>query len=162
MRPLCSLGVTDETLSHWRSHALPASEQERLRTHIPTCLSCQQALADFEHIADAMRGQPIALTGEAVWRSLRSAILAEPHAGGSHRRPLTLAAASVAIALVLVAATLIVLRQRSGTSPISIHHPTPTATATPANPQHPWTPVPQISYATDLAFSPSDTQVGYV
>ncbi len=150
--------------SHTGVRALPASEQERLRAHIPNCPACGQTLAGFERIAGALRGQPIAVTGDAVWRTLRPAILADRHAGGSYRRPHVLAAAGVIAALVLVAAMLVVLRQKSATSPISIHHPTPTvtATATPANPQHPWTPVPQISYATDLAFSPSDTLTGYV
>src|SRR5579884_1497816 len=104
--------------SHTGVRALPASEQERLRAHIPNCPACGQTLAGFERIAGALRGQPIAVTGDAVWRTLRPAILADRHAGGSYRRPHVLAAAGVIAALVLVAAMLVVLRQKSATSPI--------------------------------------------
>jgi virginiamycin B lyase len=56
--PDCRLGVSVQTLSAWRDHALPIQDQEQLRVHIAGCIGCQRRLADYDGVARALKTMP--------------------------------------------------------------------------------------------------------
>lgn len=72
----CALGVSDRTLSDFRSDGLGAKEMERLRAHVVACPACQARLYEFEAMARTLRAQP-ELDGHAqLWRNVQASIAA--------------------------------------------------------------------------------------
>jgi hypothetical protein len=82
----CTLGITDRTLSDFRSDGLSTKEMERLRAHVETCPACQQRLADYESLAEALRRQQELDGHAALWQSVRASIAASEVASGRARR----------------------------------------------------------------------------
>ena len=70
----CLLGVTDRTLSDFRSDGLGAKETERLRAHIAQCSACQARLDEYEALARALRAQPEPDGHAQLWQSVRASI----------------------------------------------------------------------------------------
>lgn len=72
----CALGVSDRTLSDFRSDGLGAKEMERLRAHVVGCPACRARLNEFEAMARTLRAQP-ELDGHAqLWRNVQASIAA--------------------------------------------------------------------------------------
>ncbi len=80
--PVCTLGLSRETLSAWEAALLPEAETRRLAEHVPTCPTCQRALQRLGQIGDALRATPVPGSGELLWQEVRRA-----QADGGRRRP---------------------------------------------------------------------------
>lgn len=70
----CALGVSDRTLSDFRSDGLGPKEMERLRAHVAQCPACQARLAEYEALAQRLRGQSEPNGHAQLWQSVRASI----------------------------------------------------------------------------------------
>lgn len=140
----CALGISDRTLSDFRSDGLSAKERERLRAHVAQCPACQSRLDEFETVARLLRDRPD-LTGHAqLWRSIQASIAASEatparssarlvrHArggvAGSSRRSAGLwtALGSIAAIVALSAGFIALFVSRGGWPPAASRTPKPT------------------------------------
>lgn len=83
----CALGVSDRTLSDYRSDGLSAKEMERLRAHVRKCAACQARLAAYEALAQRLRAQHEPGSHARLWQNVRASIAASaiPSATGQKR-----------------------------------------------------------------------------
>ncbi len=131
--PPCPWHVTDQALSDWREHLLPAAEDARLAAHVPTCAGCRARLTGSERAERALRNQRIPDLQVGIWRGMQTQ-LAQSH----HRRLIPMKRVSIVgavTAVVLVALFVVFLRTNrtpatSGT-PTVIVAPTNTGHSTP-------------------------------
>lgn len=153
-QPLCSLGVSERTLSALRDDALSQSEAARLAAHVETCAACRARLAAFDDLASLLRVERPPQPDERLWRAVSAAAGAP---SSTRRRRFSVGAftrsswrgiATVAAALLLIISFVALLSLRRLTSPTG---PTPTATPAPtitpaptATPQSTATPVPLL------------------
>ncbi|MGE5334631.1 MAG: hypothetical protein ACM3N4_08025, partial [Nitrososphaerota archaeon] len=82
----CALGISDRTLSDFRSDGLHAQEMERLRAHVEQCPVCQGRLDAYEALARALRAQPELDGHSQLWQNVRASIAAAPSATRQRRR----------------------------------------------------------------------------
>lgn len=81
----CALGVSDRTLSDFRSDGLGAKEMERLRAHVAQCPACQARLAQYEALAQRLRGQSEPNGHAQLWQSVRASIATTETPSGARR-----------------------------------------------------------------------------
>jgi photosystem II stability/assembly factor-like uncharacterized protein len=142
----CSLNLSPETLSAWRSHALPVSEQQTIAGHVPDCQVCQRILSRFERIALAVRTPPSMPSQDDIWYSVSATIASNrnfkliPIQG---RLPL-ISFGAAAILVSLFASLILILAQHHGPTQ------TPSATSTPSI-------SPTITSTVTLTPSPTET-----
>lgn len=72
----CALGVSGRTLSDFRSDGLDPKEMERLRAHVAQCPACQARLAEYETLAQRLRGQSEPNGHAQLWQNVRASIAA--------------------------------------------------------------------------------------
>jgi hypothetical protein len=135
--PPCPWKVTDQALSDWREHQLPAAEGARLAEHVPTCAGCQARLRAGEHAERALRGQRIPDLQAGIWRGVHRQL-----AQSQPRRTIPVKRVSVVgavTAILMVALFVVYLSTNRGAG-----HPTttlaPTQTPTVAVDLNPLTP----------------------
>lgn len=145
----CSLDLTPETLSAWRSRALPADEWRQIDDHIRDCAACQTTLDRFDLIATALRQPPQMPSGEAVWQGVQRRIAAHQRRGGvDQRKLLTVAGLGITGALVVILAVVLLALPPSQATTSTQTHPTPVASVTnaPINPSAtPILPTPTLT-----------------
>src|SRR5579875_730775 len=131
----CSLNISIEALSALRDDALSPDEAQRLRTHIPTCATCQARIAAFNRVNLALHRQHNLDPGQRIWQELQPTLTRKEHSQMRNQRNVisgTAAALSVLVIIVLFAQ---VLRSRgSGFTPGSAG---PTATIPTSFTPHP-------------------------
>jgi outer membrane protein assembly factor BamB len=145
----CTLAISPETLSAWRSRALDPNEWRQIDGHIRDCTACQRTLDRFDRIASALRQPPHTPSGAAVWQGVQRRIAAHQSRGGfDQRKLLAVAGLGITGALVIVL-TIVLLRMPPSQATSSTQtHPTPVASATnaPINPSA--TPIPPTATLT--------------
>ncbi len=173
---LCALDLTPADLSAWRSHALSAEEYHRIGQHIPTCRACQQTLADYTAVADAMRDQAVPPSGAPLWRATQMTIQKYQRTHMNQRQKYVIAG-GLGLLAVLILSFAIVLASSlpassSTTTPTAIHptatgktHSTPVPTQTPpilqVSPSQGWVTVAALPFAKAIAFSADNPLDGY-
>ncbi|MDE3229626.1 MAG: hypothetical protein KGO05_07075 [Chloroflexota bacterium] len=133
-QPLCSLGVSERTLSALRDNGVSRGEAARLAAHIETCAACQARLASFDELAATLRAEQAPQPDERLWRAVSAATdtpaptrrLRFPGGGALH--PSWRSIATIAAALLLVIGFVALLSLRRPTAPTQ---PAPTATPAP-------------------------------
>lgn len=178
----CTLHLTEDDLSAWRSQLLPSAEQRRIGQHIPSCAACQRTLAEFTAIADAMRNEAVPPSGTPLWRATKAKIAAYERshmhtsqkyliAGGLGLLGVLVLSFAVILASSLPAATSsTTLPPTASTGP----HPTATgkrhATATPTasgsqilqvSPSQGWVTAHALAGGKAIAFSYGHPLIGY-
>jgi hypothetical protein len=173
MNQPCTLKLTSQTLSAWRSRLLVSTEQEAIAQHIPTCQACQHILADYERVALALRQQTVPPTGPALWRATQTRITTFERGHMQQRQKYFVAGSLGLLAILVLSFALIlvsVMPNQGSSAPPTATRPTATATATiiptatppplQVTPSQGW--VASVSYAKDIAFAPSAPLTGYV
>ncbi len=134
----CALGVSDRTLSDFRSDGLGEREMERMRAHVAGCPACQARLDAYEAAARALRDQAEPNDHAQLWRNVRASITAETlSAPARHRRPARTgmhapatrfwaAFGSIAAVVALSVGFVALFVSRGGWPPAAQMHATPT------------------------------------
>ncbi len=150
MSNICTLDISADMLSDWRSHLLNAEQDARISQHVPGCAACQVIIGQHERIAQSLRQLPTYPAGSAVWASLHTRIgrrpLPQRHHLGEYMR------FGVVTTLVLIFALFFsfIARQSAGSTHPQISTPTPirgtsTPTLSPTPPQTPFAGQPTYS-----------------
>ncbi len=180
--PDCALGLTIETLSAWRDGGIHGHEEQRIRQHTATCVTCQQRLAGFIMVASALERQRELEPGDRVWHGVQDRIASQRRKksvlpqSAAWRWQGVIAAASVVLIVGLLAYVLNAARtQHRGSAPISTATtaitPTPTSSVVIPGPQLAWQqahlpPGVEVTMASlalkTLAVAPSDGDVAYL
>jgi len=166
MVPTCSLAITRETLSAWRSQSLTRQEQQRLAAHIPHCAVCQRKIDTFERIALTLRREPPAsFSGQDLWNVLFMRI-SQPersHMTNARNAAVMGGLATVATLVIIFAVVFNLSSERKTTPPL-----TSTATTSATTPLLSPTPDFQgwvlgvaVQYG-NVAFAPGNPAIGYV
>ncbi len=73
-QPVCSLGISDRTLSALRDAALSRAKATRLAAHVETCPACRERLDAFDTLAGALRSErPPEPDAARLWQSIITA-----------------------------------------------------------------------------------------
>lgn len=132
--PRCALNLTEDILSAWRDHEIPADDAQRLEAHFPSCPACQAVLKADERIARLLR-QPAAPRLQAfVWRGVRAHLRQGGSKANSMSRATIMRTATGIGALIVVVAIFAILlphRPSGTTKPLATHTPAATATVDP-------------------------------
>lgn len=171
--PICSLAISERTLSALRDEALSDDEMARMTAHAETCPACRERLGSFDNLAALLRSEQAPEPDERLWRGLTTSAQSRPSTRGFHKpdAPLSrqtwsrLGAIAAVLLLTLGFLTVSSLHHTgapiSGTptaslAPTSTNTAQPTATATPdllpANPLN-WDPVSNSSLGGATAFA---------
>ena len=129
----CALGVSDRTLSDYRSAGLTPKHMKHLRTHVVQCLACQARLDEFETMARALRAQPELDGHTQLWQNVRASIaitsmqtaLRRNHRTRSHSAQLWTAFGSIAAVMALAVGFVAVFASHGGPPPTTKSTPTP-------------------------------------
>ncbi|HET8907098.1 MAG TPA: hypothetical protein VFN11_09045, partial [Ktedonobacterales bacterium] len=70
---ICSLGVSDRTLSALRDDAVIRAEAGHLAAHVENCPVCSERLAAFDDLASILRSERSPEPDERLWSSLTTA-----------------------------------------------------------------------------------------
>jgi hypothetical protein len=130
----CRLGITLETLSALRDHALDESLAQPLRAHIPTCPACQARLAAFDRVARALSLQRDLEPNQQIWAALQPHVLRKERSpmSTSRRSIISGAIAVISVAIVVALFALVLLNHHStGTSTSVVATKPPSQTTTP-------------------------------
>lgn len=160
---ICSLGVSDRTLSALRDDAVSRAEAAHLAAHVENCPVCSERLAAFDNLASIVRSERSPEPDERLWSSLTTA--AGSSGWPAHIRPLRFpgsgpthpswsrVSALVAVILLTVGFVALFSFQRL----IVPAQPKPTATRLPTAtlaPAPTATPLPDLLPAHPLAWRP--------
>lgn len=121
----CALGVSDRTLSDFRSDGPSTKEMERLRAHVMQCQACQTRLGEFEALARTLRAQPELDDHAQLWQSVRASIAATSaqtaarrgHRTRSHSAQLWTAFGSIAAVVALAVGFVALFASHGGWPP---------------------------------------------
>jgi len=145
----CTLNITAESLSAWRSQLLSVQEQGRIGEHVPTCSTCQRRLQRFERIAQALHSQTVPPSGATLWRSVQAAIATSERQNMFSTQKIFFGGLVAAVLIALFAVTIFITvghgnRSQTGQPTASVtatayptstttDHPTATTTARPTS-----------------------------
>lgn len=129
----CALGVSDRTLSDYRSAGLTPEHMKHLRTHVPQCPACQTRLDEFETMARALRAQPELDDHAQLWQNVRASIattsmqtaLRRNHRTRSHSAQWWTAFGSIAAVMALAVGFVAVFASHSSTPLVATKTATP-------------------------------------
>jgi hypothetical protein len=167
----CTLHLTEDDLSAWRSQVLPVEEQRRIGQHIPACAACQHTLADFAAIAEALRTEAVPPSGVPLWRATKATIATYERSRMHTSRKYIIAGGLGLLSVLILSFAVILASTLPAATSSSVGPPTsstgPHATATPTtqvlqvSPSQGWVTASALAGGKAITFSIDHPLTGY-